>query len=134
MQKIKIESKEEKAVQFGIQVIFHEGKNKYSFYNTKKDGSFTKAWEQYRKYGFSTGDLINAEVKEEQESFTNEKGKLVNFTRRTILYFNEVEHSPDAVFAPKLNAMSMPMLSLEQKVDILWAEHEKGQKEEEPSW
>ena len=90
MQSIKIESIQ----QDDKKVTLIEGSKKYGFWRTKKDGGETKAFSQYKKYGFQVGDSVNAEIKEEPATFTDPKGKEVNYTRRTILYFQEIEDTP----------------------------------------
>ena len=94
MQPIKISSISEDATQYGKKITIIDGKLKYSFFDSKRDGNKTKAFEQYEKYGYRIGDTISAEVKEEEKTFTNDKGKQVTFTQRTILYFEEVENTP----------------------------------------
>ena len=94
MTKIKIDSISQDKVAFGLKITFVDGKNKYAFFNTKKDGSLTKAMEQFKKYGYSIGDTIEAEVREEEKTFRNKEGKDVNYTQRTILYFQEIENTP----------------------------------------
>ena len=94
MQPIKIEGISQDPVQFGVKITLTSGKDKYVFFNKKKDGSDTKAYAQFKKYGFSIGETVNAEVKSEAGSFPNKEGKQINYTRRTILYFQEVENTP----------------------------------------
>ena len=91
---IKIDSVEQKQVEFGTKTTIISGGNKYSFFDTKKDGSNTKAYEQFKKYGFGIGDTVSAEVKEEEKNFTNKEGKNIDYIQRTILYFQEVENTP----------------------------------------
>jgi hypothetical protein len=95
MIKIKIDSIDQAKVEFGVKFTLVSGKNKYSFFNTKKDGSNTKAYEQFKKFGFQIGDEVEAEVKEEERSFPDTKtGKMVKYTQRTIIFFNEIENTP----------------------------------------
>lgn len=94
MQKIKIEGIEQKTVQFGNQVTIKSGDKKYSFFDSKRDGGKTKAWEQFSKFGFRVGDEVEAQVNEEEKTFRNAQGKNINFTQRTILFFAEVENTP----------------------------------------
>lgn len=97
---IKIDSISQDKVAFGTKVTFVDGKNKYSFFDSKKGGGLTKAMEQFKKYGFKVGDTVNAEVKEEEKSFQKKDfsgspiGDPINYTQRTILYFQEVENTP----------------------------------------
>lgn len=101
MKPIKIDGISQDPTQYGIKVTIISGKDKYSFFDKKRDGSLTKAMEQFKKYGFSIGQTVNAEVKEEQKQFTNKEGKTVNYTQRTIIYFQEVENTPVMTSAPE---------------------------------
>lgn len=101
MKPIKIDGISQDPTQYGIKVTIISGKDKYSFFDKKRDGSLTKAMEQFKKYGFSIGQTVNAEVKEEQKTFQGKDGKQVNYTQRTIIYFQEVENTP--VFAAPEN-------------------------------
>ena len=95
MQPIKIDSISQSKVKFGIMVTILDGDKKYNFFNTKKDGTKTRAYQQYEKYGFKIGDTVQAEVKEEQKEGEDiKKGKTFTYTQRTILYFQEVENTP----------------------------------------
>ena len=83
---------------FGIKHIVSDGSLKYQFFETRKDGNSTKAYEQWAKRGLGVGRMVSAEVAEEAKSFFDPKtGKDVKFTRRTILYFkgDEPEDSAD---------------------------------------
>ena len=91
---LKIDSVSQSRVPFGMKTTFACGDKKYSFFDTKKDKTLTKAFEQFRKHKFGVGDTIEAEIKNEEKSFTNEAGKVVNYTQRTILYFGIVENVP----------------------------------------
>lgn len=94
MKPIRIDGISQDPTQYGIKVTLVSGKDKYSFFDKKRDGSFTKAMEQFKKYGFLIGQTVQAEVKEEQKQFVNKDGKTVNYTQRTIIYFQEVEELP----------------------------------------
>lgn len=89
MKKIKIDSLSQDKTKFGIKVTFISGKEKYIFYNTKKDGTTTKAFDQFRRFGFNIGDTVEAEVKEEQKKFLDDNKKEVKYTERKIIYFQE---------------------------------------------
>lgn len=95
MKKIKIDGLSQDKVQFGTKVTIVSGKEKYSFFYTKKDGTTTKAFDQFRRLGFSVGDTVEAMTKEEDKSFVvkdgPKKGQTVNYKQRTILYFQEAE-------------------------------------------
>lgn len=95
MTNIHIDSASEEKATFGNKVTIIDGKNKYIFYSTKKDGSVSRAYEQWQKYGFKVGDGVQAEIAEEQKSFPDKKtGKTITYTERKIIYFNEVEDTP----------------------------------------
>lgn len=94
MKKIKIDSLSQDKTKFGIKITFISGKEKYIFYNTKKDGTTTKAFDQFRRFGFNIGDTVEAEVKEEQKKFLDDNKKEVKYTERKIIYFKEVENTP----------------------------------------
>ena len=108
MTKIKIDGISQDTVQFGTKITFVSGKDKYSFFNTKKDGGETKAYEQFKKYQFGVGDTVTAEIKEEPKTFTGKDGKSVNYTQRTIIYFEEVENAPThQVAKPAFSAVEL---------------------------
>uniref|UniRef100_A0A6M3Y4L2 Uncharacterized protein n=1 Tax=viral metagenome TaxID=1070528 RepID=A0A6M3Y4L2_9ZZZZ len=69
-----------------------DGRTKYGFWKAKKDGTKTKAYEQWLSFELGVGKSVNAGVKEEDASFTGKEGNEVNFTRRTIMFFNGDEH------------------------------------------
>ncbi len=118
MTKIKIDSVEQSSVEFGIKFTLISERNKYSFFNTKKDGSDTKAYEQFKKYGFGVGDTVEAEVKEEQRSFTNKDGENIDYTQRTIIYFKEVENTPIVQKSTERNVWDA-IKALEDRLDKL---------------
>ena len=91
---LKIDSISQSKVQFGMKTTLECGGKKYSFFDTKKDGNATKAFEQFRKYKFGVGENVNVEVKEEEKEY---EGK--PYTQRTILYFGGVENVPTAPMA-----------------------------------
>lgn len=94
MKTLKIDSVSLHDVPYGKEVVIVSGKDKYQFYNTKKDGNQTKAFEQFSKYKFGIGDVVKVKVGEKAKSFTDPKGKNVNYTERTILYFGEMDNLP----------------------------------------
>lgn len=96
-----VESKEKK-------IILLDGKTKYNFWRSKKDGTQTKAEEQFQKFRFIAGDTVDAMVEETPESFVNEKGKKIDFVDRKIAYFMVQDNmptktisSPDAPQSPQ---------------------------------
>ena len=92
MTDITITGHETKEFSFGVKHVISDGQFKYEFFQTKKDGTTTKAFEQWKTYELGVGKIVQAEVKETPETFVNKEGKTVNFTRRTILYFVGDEH------------------------------------------
>lgn len=101
MKQIKIDSLSQDKVQFGTKITIESDGKKYSFFDTKKDKSFTKAYDQFKRFKFGIGDVVSAEVSEEEKSFVNEAGKNVKYTQRTILYFQESDNIPEVEVAPK---------------------------------
>ena len=139
MIKIKIDSVSQDKVEFGTKITLVSGKNKYAFFNTKKDGSQTKAYEQFKKFGFGIGDEVKAEVKEEEKSFTNKEGKDITYTQRTILYFEEFDGVPTLEVANVPPRVEKPVASvlggkesvLEEKLDLILAKLEEIQEQGE---
>lgn len=97
MQPIKIDGINQDPTQYGQKVTITSGKDKFSFFDTKKDGTFTKAWEQYKKYRYAVGDTVHAEVKD--NPYTDKKG--VARVGKNIIYFEEVEGVPTHTTAPR---------------------------------
>jgi len=80
----------------GSKITILDGKKKFGFYTTKKDGSYSKAHEGWEKLRPRVGDVVSAEVEEEPKTFTDPRTrKVVNYTDRRILFFytdgNEME-------------------------------------------
>lgn len=125
MQDIRIEN----ISQDDKRITLVDGRNKYTFWRKKQDGTETKAYQQFKKYGFEVGTRVSAEVKEEPASFTGKDGKTVNFTRRTVLYFQEVDNLPvTRPEAPqgKLEATTGDIkLTNEQKLERLWEDYQE---------
>jgi hypothetical protein len=114
MQDLKIDGISEVPGKFGNKVTIISGKNKYNFYSTKKDGSQTKAYGQYKLYRYQFGDTVKCEVAEEAKSFVNAEGKTVNFTDRRIMYFAEVEGAPD--FDRPKTAPVVPTINIDAEI------------------
>ncbi len=96
MQTITIEGVESKMAKTGntkVTLVCKEGK--FYFYQKTKDG-LSKAFQQFTKFGFKMGDSVQAEVKTESKSFTNEQGKAITYADNWIQYFAEVEGVPVA--------------------------------------
>lgn len=69
------------------------GTDKYQFWSKKKDGSDTKAFEQFQQLGIKQGDTVNVAVEIKQETFINKEQKEITFDRRTILFFKSEENT-----------------------------------------
>ena len=96
---ITISSIEQKTLSNGsimTKVTDEDGK-KYSFFNTKKDGSPTAASEGF--LGISIGDIVEIGYVEEEKEFAGDKGQ-VKYTQRTIRALEKVEPPSKAVVAP----------------------------------
>lgn len=119
MQKIKIDSISQDKTQYGTKITFISGKDKFGFYDTKKDGTKSKAYEQFKKFGFGINDVVEAEVKEEKKSFVNEKGKNVEYTERRVLFFNEIENTPTVTRATQMTSTQITPSDLEARVKKL---------------
>jgi hypothetical protein len=77
-------------------------RDKYYFWITKKDGGHTTAYDQFQKFRFNVGTEVEIAVKEEEKTFTNEKGKVITFMDRNIAYFAmQDEHTPKQPVVPK---------------------------------
>lgn len=68
-------------------IIDADGKTKYQFYETKKEGGSTKAWQQWQDFELKAGIKVVAGVREDAKSFVNGEGKTINYKQRTIIYF-----------------------------------------------
>lgn len=86
---ITIEGLETKATQYGVKFVLKFGKEKYEFYDKKKTGHPTKAYEQFKARKLTVGDTVVVAVDEQPKSFTNKEGKNVNYTQRRVMYFPE---------------------------------------------
>jgi len=89
---INITGHETKEFSFGIKHIVMDDRTKYEFFETKKDKTETKAFHQWKKFGLGVGKQVQAEVVEEEKSFTGKEGNPVKFTQRTIIYFKGDEY------------------------------------------
>jgi len=108
-------------------VIF-DGKMKYQFGETKKDGNKTKAFTQWDE-GLKVGMTVEAEVAEEEKEYEGRK-----YTQRTILYFLGVGDQYGMPYVSKDIDLSEEdettygdtpkAKTLEEKVNILWKERE----------
>lgn len=62
-------------------------KDKYKFWQIKKDGIESKAYSQFQQFGFKSGDAVDISVETKEKSFTNKEGKLINYRDNSILFF-----------------------------------------------
>jgi hypothetical protein len=84
MKAITLSGEEKKVVNGSTVISIKDEKGlKYSFWEKKQDGSFSKAYEGYRK--FQLGDTVEVHYSEEQK--TNKEGK--PYTARGIAFFGE---------------------------------------------
>ena len=98
MTPINIEALSQDKTEYGLKVTLVDGRKKYVFYNTKKDGSETVAFQQFNQFGFKIGDVVQAEVKEEEKTFNDKKtGKPVTYTDRRIMYFETLNDTTPVV-------------------------------------
>lgn len=72
----------------GEQITILDGKMKYRFSTTLKAGGATKAFESFQKLSPKIGDILPAEISEEEKTFQDPKtGKTVTYTDRKVMYF-----------------------------------------------
>lgn len=88
-QKITINGHETKTFDFGTKhKVSDQNGTSYSFFETKKDGGPTKAFEQWKKYELGRGVTVDAEIKKDKKKYNGKQ-----YTQRTILYFYTDEHN-----------------------------------------
>ena len=68
-------------------IVDADGKTKFQFYENKKEGGTTKAWQQWQDFELKAGIKVAAGVKEIPKSFKNADGKEIQYKQRTIVYF-----------------------------------------------
>lgn len=101
MQKLTIEGIESKITNTGntkVVLVCKEGK--FYFYRNTKTG-ISKAQEQFNKYGFTIGNVVEAEVQTEDKTFTNQKGDEITYKDNWIKFFGEVENAPILIDIPE---------------------------------
>ena len=92
---------ESKATKTGnTKVVLLAEKGKYHFFQNQKGGS-SPAFVQFQKFGFKIGDTVDLDSQDEEKSFTNEKGKVINFTEHWIQKFDEIGGVPSVQEAPQ---------------------------------
>ena len=119
--KIAITGVEIKDTKVGTKYVLETDQGKHEFFEKKKDGTSTKAYEQWSTFNLGLGMEVDVGVKSEEVSFTNQEGKAVNFTRNTILYFKGDEHG---VPHPRENAAT-PKEDFEGMIATAVEEHER---------
>jgi hypothetical protein len=100
MKAITLSGEEKKVINGSTVISIKDEKGlKYSFWEKKQDGSFSKAYEGYQK--FSLGDTVEIYYSEEHK--TNKEGKA--YTARGIAYFGDkVPTTPASVESPRSEA------------------------------
>lgn len=96
---IKVSAMEQKTIANGsvLTKVTDENGLKYSFFNTKKDGSATAAAEAFEN--IKIGDVAEIGFVEEEKEFVGDKGP-VKYTQRTIRFAEKVEHSDTVQLNP----------------------------------
>jgi len=116
---IKVESVEDTEKR----VVLKCGNEKYSFYKRKQDGELTKAFTQFQDLRVSAGNQYQVNVSETKKSFTNDQGKLINYTERLVKYFisNKETYTKPNPTAPEPVPQASPdaLKELEKRVAIL---------------
>lgn len=120
MQKLKIEEIRDKE----IKLVIVSGGKKFDLWKKKKTGEITKAYEQFKKFGYEVGNITNAEIAESEEIFKNKKGETIEYTKRTILFFQEVDNLPVMVEEKPVKTQDnandgVPVGNIEVKLDEL---------------
>lgn len=95
-----------------------DGKRKYKFYTTKKDGNETKAYEGWKEINPKPHDILPAEVEEEEKEFKNKEGKMVKYTDRRIMYFYTDQREMTKANMPTATKEEVPS-GLEARVKAL---------------
>lgn len=74
----------------------------FQFWKNKKDGSETKAYEQFQQFRFVSGDTVEVIYKEQDASYLNKKsGKMVNKINKNIIYFAQIDENTPATPIPE---------------------------------
>lgn len=96
---IVVNAVEQKTIKNGsvmTKITDSEGK-KYSFFNKKKDGTESAAYQGFQ--GVSIGDTVAIGVVEEEKEFIGDEGKPIKYTQRTIRFAEKV--NPDGNYEVK---------------------------------
>lgn len=102
---IKVASISQKIIKNGGVLTKVEDENgiKYSFFNTKKDGSATAAYEAFQ--GIRVNDTAEIGYVEEEKEFVGDNG-VVKYTQRTIRFAEKINSdgnhamNPNGTYAP----------------------------------
>lgn len=122
---IQVTGIETKQLEFGTKYTLISGKDKYSFFDKKKDGTNSKAYDQFISFIVRVGQEYPVAVNEEEKKFTNAQGDEINYTERRIMYFvtkeNEVrkayQNVPSGTNVPK-TVENVPQRSFEANKEM----------------
>lgn len=99
IQQITIKGIEQSQTKTGnTKITLKDDTHKYSFYKNKKDGGFSKAYEQWKD--LQNNPVVSAEVKSEEQTFTNAQGKVIKYMSNMIMYFMNDQTQQDAQNSP----------------------------------
>lgn len=76
------------------------GKDKYSFYQSTKDGEDSDVYGSYKNMNVRLGDVVAIGYIEEPATFTNAQGKVINYKKRSIVNLREAGHGDIPVQKP----------------------------------
>ena len=88
----------------GNRVVISDGKNKFSFFKTKQDGTKSKAQETFEQLQVRPSTFQTVGVTEsEPQKFTNDKGQEITFTYHNIIGFYQFNQQNPPYQRPQLN-------------------------------
>ena len=101
---IAIQMIESSFIPSGAQVFkLKTDKGTFSFFSKKRDGSDTKAYEQFQKFGFKMGDIVEVAYKTSQSGMNQHTGK--PYVNNQVIFFKtQDEHTPAT---PKIPAIQI---------------------------
>lgn len=103
IQQITIKAVEQAQTKTGnTKITLKDDTHKYSFYKNKKDGSQSRAYEQWKT--LQDSPVVVAEVKSEEQSFVNAQGKNITYMSNMIMYF-DTKNAPQSVQEPQTAQM-----------------------------
>ena len=96
-------------------------KGKFKFNQKKKDtGEETTAYQQFQKFGFKSGEVIEVAYFTSKESFVNDKGKSVTYDKNTVAYFpTQDEYTPRQPVIQKTKEGDDSQRALELRVAVI---------------